>query len=283
MNAWQTLSLYLQLPYVRYAIIVGVLVALSASLLGVSLVLKRFSFIGDGLSHVSFGTLAIATVLNLTERMWLVMPLTVLAAVLLLHGNRNRRINGAAAIAMLSVTSLAVGYHLLNVFSVNANVAGDVCQSLFGGTSFITLSALDVWLCVGFTALLLILYILFYRRIFAVTFDESFALATGLRTELYHLAIASAAAVVIVLAMRLVGSLIVSALIIFPPLCAMRMFGSFRRVVLSSALIAVAAALLGILAALLLETPPGPTIVAVNALFFLFFSLFGRLFRRRRV
>ena len=247
---WDTLTLYFSLPYVRYAFIVGALVALTASLLGVFLVLKRFSFIGDGLSHVAFGTLAFATVLNLTERMWLVMPLTVLAAVLLLHGSRHRKVNGDAAIAMLSVTFLAVGYLLLNLFSVNANVAGDVCQSLFGGTSFITLSSLDVWLCLGFTVLILALSILFYRRVFAVTFDESFALATGLRTEIYHLTIAAAAAVVIVLAMRLVGSLIVSALIVFPPLCAMRLFGSFRRVVLCSAAISVFCALSGLLLSL---------------------------------
>ena len=207
---------YLQYPFVRYALIVGTLIALCSSLFGVTLVLKRFSFIGDGLSHVAFGAIAVATVLHLNNQMLFVLPVTVLCAVLLLQAGQNTRIKGDAAIAMLSVGALAIGYLLMNLFSTSSNLSGDVCSTLFGSTSILTLTKTEVWLSVGLSLLVVAVFILFYNKIFAVTFDEGFARATGLPAAAYNLLIAVIIAVIIVLAMNLVGSLLISALVIFP-------------------------------------------------------------------
>ena len=258
----EKLSLYWAYPFVRYALIVGVLIALCSSLLGVTLVLKRFSFIGDGLSHVAFGAMAIAAVLQITNKMPLVMVVTILSAVLLLRTGQNTKIKGDAAIAMISVGSLAVGYLLMNIFSTSSNLSGDVCSTLFG--SILTLSPVEVWLCVGMSVLVVAVFILFYNKIFAVTFDENFARATGTRAGLYNLLIAVVVAVIIVLAMNLVGSLLISALVIFPALSAMRMFKSFRSVTICAAVLSVFCALLGILASILAGTPVGSSIVAVQ-------------------
>ena len=247
-----------------YALIVGVLIALCSSLLGVTLVLKRFSFIGDGLSHVAFGAMAIAAVMQLTNKMPLVMVITILSAVLLLRTGQNTKIKGDAAIAMISVGALAIGYLLMNIFSTSSNLSGDVCSTLFGSTSILTLSPVEVWLCVGMSVLVVAVFILFYNKIFAVTFDESFARAAGTRAGLYNLLIAVVVAVIIVLAMNLVGSLLISALVIFPALSAMRMFKSFRSVTICAAVLSVFCALLGILASILAGTPVGSTIVAVQ-------------------
>ena len=252
------------IPFVRYALIVGVLIALCSSLLGVTLVLKRFSFIGDGLSHVAFGAMAIAAVLQITNKMPLVMVITILSAVLLLRTGQNTKIKGDAAIAMISVGALAVGYLLMNIFSTSSNLSGDVCSTLFGSTSILTLSPAEVWLCVGMSVLVVAVFILFYNKIFAVTFDESFARATGTKAGLYNLLIAVVVAVIIVLAMNLVGSLLISALVIFPALSAMRMFKSFRSVTICAAVLSVFCALLGILASILAGTPVGSTIVTVQ-------------------
>ena len=168
----ETLLLYLEFPFVRYAIITAVLIAVCASLLGVTLVLKRFSFIGDGLSHVAFGVLAIAAVLNLSNNMLLVLPVTVLCAILLLRTGKKAKVRGDAAIAMISVASLAIGYMLMNVFSTSSNLSGDVCSSLFGSTSILTLSAAEVWMCAILSIVVVVLFIVFYNKIFAVTFDE---------------------------------------------------------------------------------------------------------------
>ena len=230
MTAWQTLQYYFAFPFVRYALIVGVLIALCASLFGVTLVLKRFSFIGDGLSHVAFGALAIAAVLNLTDEMLLVLPVTVAAAIFLLCSGQRARLQGDAAIAVLSVGTLAVGYLLMHLFSTSTNLSGDVCSTLFGSTSILTLTQAEVWLCVVLSVAVIALFFLFYNRLFAVTFDEAFASATGLPAGRYSLLIAVVIAVIIVLAMNLVGSLLISALIIFPALSAMRLFKSFRAV-----------------------------------------------------
>ena len=276
---WNKLALYLQFPFVRYALIVGVLVALCSSLLGVTLVLKRFSFIGDGLSHVAFGAMAIAAVLKLTNEMPLVLAITVLAAVLLLQTGQRARIRGDAAIAMISVGALAIGYLLLNLFSTSANLSGDVCTTLFGSTSILTLTPTEVWLSVGLSAAVVAVFVIFYHRIFSVTFDESFARATGTRAGLYNLLIAVVIAVVIVLAMNLVGSLLISALVIFPALSAMRVFKSFRAVTVCSAAISVVSALAGLLIAVLAGTPVGSTIVAVDIGVFGLFSLIGMLKR----
>ena len=259
------LGMYLAFPFVRYALIVGVLIALCSSLLGVTLVLKRFSFIGDGLSHVAFGAMAVAAVLNLTNEMLLVLPLTVLSAVLLLRTGRNVKIKGDAAIAMISVSALAFGYLIMNVFSTSSNLSGDVCSTLFGSTSILTLTAKEVWLCAVLSVLVVVIFVLFYNKIFAVTFDEDFAKATGTRAETYNLLIAVVVAVIIVLAMNLVGSLLISALVIFPALSAMRLFRSFRSVTVCAAVLSVFCALLGIVVSILAGTPVGSTIVAVDA------------------
>ena len=217
----EKLASYWAYPFVRYAFVVGVLIALCSSLLGVTLVLKRFSFIGDGLSHVAFGAMAIAAVLQLTNEMPLVMAVTILSAVLLLRTGQNTKIKGDAAIAMISVGALAVGYLLMNIFSTSSNLSGDVCSTLFGSTSILTLSLTEVWLCAGMSISVAAVFILFYNKIFAVTFDENFARATGTKAGLYNLLIAVVTAVIIVLAMNLVGSLLISALVIFPALSAM--------------------------------------------------------------
>lgn len=260
----EKLTLYWAYPFVRYALIVGVLIALCSSLLGVTLVLKRFSFIGDGLSHVAFGAMVIAAVLQITSEMPLVMAITIISAVLLLRTGQNAKIRGDAAIAMISVGALAIGYLLMNIFSSSSNLSGDVCSTLFGSTSILTLSLAEVWLSVGMSVLVVAVFILFYNKIFAVTFDESFARATGTKAGLYNLLIAVVVAVIIVLAMNLVGSLLISALVIFPALSAMRMFKSFRSVTICAAVLSVFCALLGILASILAGTPVGSTIVAVQ-------------------
>ena len=260
----EKLALYWAYPFVRYALIVGVLIALCSSLLGVTLVLKRFSFIGDGLSHVAFGAMAITAVLQITNEMPLVMAITIVSAVLLLRTGQNTKIKGDAAIAMISVGALAIWYLLMNIFSTSSNLSGYVCSTLFGSTSILTLSPVEVWLCVGMSVLVVAVFILFYNKIFAVTFDESFARAAGTRAGLYNLLIAVVVAVIIVLAMNLVGSLLISALVIFPALSAMRMFKSFRSVTICAAVLSVFCALLGILASILAGTPVGSTIVAVQ-------------------
>ena len=264
----ENLMLYFSYPFVRYALIVGVLISLCASLLGVTLVLKRFSFIGDGLSHVAFGAMAIAAVLNLTNRMIIVLPVTVICAILLLRTGQNTRIKGDAAIAMISVGALALGYLLMSMFSTSANLSGDVCGALFGSTSILTLTKGEVRLCIGLSVLVLLFYGLFYHRIFDVTFDETFSRGTGTTVEAINLVIAVITAVIIVLAMNLVGSLLISALIIFPALAAMRLFRSFLSVTLFAAVLSITCALAGIIISILASTPVGSTIVATDVIAF---------------
>ena len=280
MNIFETLSGYFQFPFVRYALIAGVLIALCSSLLGVTLVLKRFSFIGDGLSHVAFGAMSVATVFSMSNNMLIVMPVTILSAILLLRKNGTKNVHGDAALAMISVGALALGYLILNVFSKSANLSGDVCSTLFGSTSILTLKVSEVWLCVGMSVLVLVIFTFFYNKIFAVTFDESFAAATGTPTGIYDMIIAVVTAVVIVLAMNLVGSLLTSALIVFPTLSAMRVFKSYKRVVVCSAALSVFCAVFGILFSILVSTPVGATIVAADILAFIIFSGIGT-FRRK--
>ncbi len=270
---------YFSYPFVWYALAVGVLISLCASLLGVTLTLKRMSFIGDGLSHVAFGALAIATVMGLSDNMPVVLAVTILSAIILLRSGQNSKIKGDAAIAMLSVGALALGYLLLNVFPVSANVSGDVCSTLFGSQSILTLGMKDVWLCVGLSLLVIAVFIIFFNRIFAVTFDEDFAKATGIHTSAYNMLIAVTVAVVIVLAMRLVGSLLISALVIFPAISAMRVFRSFRAVVVASGVISVVCATVGMLLSIALSTPVGATVVMVNAVSFGIFTLVSKIKR----
>lgn len=276
----QTLQFYLSYPFVRYALIVGTLIALCSSLLGVTLVLKRFSYIGDGLSHVAFGALAVATLFDLVNTSVVVMPVTVIAAILILRTGQNPRIHGDAAIAMLSVGSLAVGYLVMNLFSTSANISGDVCSTLFGSTSILTLTKAEVWLCVIMSVIVAAVFIFLYNRIFAVTFDENFARATGLRAGVYNNLIAVITAVIIVLAMNLVGSLLISALVIFPALSAMRVIQNFKGVVICAAVISVVCALTGILLSILFSTPVGSTIVAADIVMFLISCLAGRIVRK---
>ena len=259
---------YLSYPFVRYAFIVGVLIALTSALLGVPLVLKRFSFIGEGLSHVAFGAMAVAAVLNVTNQMIIIFPITVAAAVILLKGSQNTKINGDASLAMISVGALAVGYLLLNKFSTSTNISGDVCTTLFGSTSILTLNAFDVWICVIMSLVVLLLFFFCYHKIFSVTFDEDFARATGTKAEGYNLLLAVITATVIVLAMKLVGSLLISALIIFPAISAMGVIKSFRGVLILAAIFSVCSALIGMILSLLVSTPVGATIVTVNIVVF---------------
>ena len=274
-----TLTSYFSYPFVRYALIAGVLIALCAALLGVSLVLKRYSMIGDGLSHVAFGAIAVATVSNLAP-MSVALPITIVAAVILLGLNGKAKIKGDAAIAMISVGALALGYLLLNIFSASSNVSGDVCTTLFGSTSILTLSQTDVILCLALTIVVLLVFIIFYHKIFTVTFDENFASATGTNTKFYNTIIAVVTAIVIVLAMNLVGALLISALIIFPALSAMRIFKSFFSVIISAAVIAVICAVTGIFIAILYGTPVGSTIVAANIVFFVICMIIGKTTKR---
>ena len=275
----QTIGMYMQFPFVRYALAVGTLIALCASLMGVTLVLKRFSFIGDGLSHVAFGAMAVAGVLRISSGMPFVLPVTVLCAVLLLRTGGRARVRGDAAVAMISVGALAVGYLLLNLFSTSTNLSGDVCSTLFGSTSILTLSKVEVWLCAVLSVVVVALFMVFYNRIFAVTFDEPFARAVGTRVETCNLLIAVVVAVIIVLAMNLVGSLLISALIIFPALSAMRLFNSFRGVTVCAAVLSVVCALAGMLIAVVGGTPVGSTIVAVDIVAYFVFCMIDRLRR----
>lgn len=277
MNIVEKLFLYLNYPFVQYALIVGVLIALCSSLLGVTLVLKRFSFIGDGLSHVSFGALAIASILNLTDKMMLVLPITIICAILLLRTGQNTKIKGDAAIAMISVGALAFGYLLMNLFAKSSNLSGDVCSTLFGSTSILTLSRGEVWICTILSIIVLLIFIFFYHKIFDVTFDENFARAAGTKVDNYNLLIAIVIAIIIVLAMKLVGSLLISALIIFPALSAMRMFHSFKSVTICSAIFSVICATIGMVIAIVAGTPVGSTIVAVDVVAFFFSYIAGHV------
>ena len=272
---------YLSYPFVQYALIAGILISLCAAVLGVTLVLKRFSFIGDGLSHVAFGAMAVAAVLELAgSELVIVMPVTVVCAVLLLKMGNGAKLKGDAAIAAVSVGALAMGYLLMNAFSTSANVSGDVCSSLFGSTAILTLSSSDVWICISVCVAVLAAYIIFYNKIFAVTFDEAFAASAGISTGAYNTAFAIGSAVVIGLAMNLVGSLLTSALIVFPALCAMRVFKSFKSVIIGAGGISVICAVSGILLSIVLSTPVGATIVAADIAALIIMSVLGALLKR---
>ena len=270
------IRMYLSHDFVVYALIVGVSIALCAAMVGVTLVLKRYSFIGDGLSHVAFGAMTIGTILHISSNLYITLPVTVLAAVILLRRNRNSKVMGDAKLAILSVVSLAFGYLLMNVFSASANVSGDVCTTLFGSTSILTLTSQDVVLCLTISVLVIIAFIFLYNRLFAVTFDEEYTKATGTKTDTYNLIIAIIIAVIIVLGMNLVGSLLISALIIFPALSAMCVFGSFKSVTICSVVLSIVAALTGMFISILGGTPVGATIVTVDAAMYLVFIIIGK-------
>ena len=276
----ENLFLYFGYPFVRYALFTGVLISLCSSLLGVTLVLKRFSFIGDGLSHVAFGAMAVAAVMNLKSDMLFVLPVTVICAAMILKTGQYTKIKGDASIAILSVGSLALGYLLMNLFGKSPNISGDVCSTLFGSTSILTLKEYEVYLCAVLSVAAILIFVIFYNKIFAVTFDENFAKSAGLNADLYNLTIAVVTAVIIVLAMNLVGSLLVSALIIFPALSAMRIFKSFKSVTICSAVLSVICTSLGIIISILAGTPVGSTIVVFDLAVFLSMGAFGKIFCR---
>ena len=277
---FQEIAAYFRFPFVQYAFIVGILIALCSSLLGVTLVLKRFSFIGDGLSHMAFCAMTVATVVGLTNNMFITLPVTIIAAIILLRTSTNARIKGDAAVAMLAVGSLAIGYLLMSKFPPSSNVSADVCKTLFGSEKILTLSPFEVWTCLALSIVAVLAFIFFYNKLFAVTFDESFARATGVKTNFYNLVIAIVTAVIIVLAMNLVGSLLISALIIFPALSAMRIFKSFKSVTICAAILSVCCTALGILGSIVAGTPVGPTIVVADILAFAIFFIVGFVLSR---
>lgn len=263
MNLFEKLGYYLQFDFVIFALIVGVLISLCCGILGVILVLKRYAMIGDGLSHIAFGATTIATIVGVAD-MYLMLPITILIAILLIRMTNKGKVKNDSAIAMLSVGALALGYLLVNLFSTSANVSGDVCSTLFGSVSILTLSTLDVWLSVGLTIIVLIYFVFFHNRIFAVTFDESFSKATGIKTKKYNDILAIIVGIIIVLAMKLVGSLLISALIVFPALSAIRLFKSYKMVIIFASIISVVNSIFGILISILCSTPVGATIVAID-------------------
>lgn len=261
---------YLEYPFVRYAIVAAMLISLCSALVGVILVLKRYSYIGDGLSHVAFGAMSIALVLGMIQqKMYLVFPITTVAAILILKSGQNKRVQGDAIVGMVSTGALALGYLVMNLFPPTANISGDVCSTLFGSTSILTLSKAEVWLCVIASITVLIIFVMLYPKIFAVTFDENFSKATGLKADQINLILAVIIAVIVVLAMNLVGSLLISALVIFPALSVMQLFKSFKAVLIGAAVLSEICTVTGMLVAILCSTPVGATIVTVDIIAFI--------------
>lgn len=262
MSIFEKLGYYLQYDFVIFALIVGVLISLCCGILGVILVLKRYAMIGDGLSHVAFGATTIAMVVGVAD-IYFNLPVTIIIAIFLIRMTNKGKVKNDSAIAMLSVGALAIGYLLVNLFSSSANISGDVCSTLFGSTSILTLSTLDVWLSVALAVFVLGYFIIFHNKIFAVTFDEGFSKATGTKTATYNNILAIIVGIVIVLAMKLVGSILVSALIVFPALSAIRLFKSYKMVIIFASTLSVINSVLGILVSMLISTPVGATIVVI--------------------
>jgi ABC-type Mn2+/Zn2+ transport system permease subunit len=256
--------------FMQRAFIVGVLVSLCAALLGVSLVLKRYSMIGDGLSHVGFGALAIASAFGIAP-LWLAVPVVIVSAVFLLNLQQSSKVKGDAAIAIISSASLAIG---VITVSLTTGMNTEVSSYMFG--SILSLSRSDTILSIILSLAVLILFILFYPRIFAVTFDETFAKATGTNTGFYNMLLAVLTAVTVVLGMRMMGALLISSLIIFPALSAMRICKSFKSVIITSAIISVLCFIVGITASYFLETPTGASIVAADLVVFGIYGIIGR-------
>ena len=271
----------LRFPFTQYALAASVLMAVCASLIGVPLVLKRYSFMGFGLSNVAFMGMSFALVIDMANSMLLVMPLTVAATVLLVgFRNRFKQVSGDASLAMLTVGSLAAGHFVINTFSIRGgNIDRAVSETLFGGTRLVTLNARpqEVWLALIITVAVVGFYLFFFRRIFAVTFDAEFMQATGQRPVVYELLLSVIAGVVIAVSMSLLGSLLTASLIIFPALSAMRVSKSYKGVVIYAVVIAAVCSPLGIFAALLFELPPTTTIIVVNIALFFLLSVIGAI------
>lgn len=274
-----TLLEYLSYPFVQNALVAGLLTSLCAALLGVPLVLRRLSFIGDGLSHVAFGAMAVAGAMNFADTMALSLPVTVAAALILMRSGRGAKTGGDAMLAMLSVGAMATGYLVMNLKPSSSNVSGDVCTTLFGSVSILTLTTLDMWLSVGLSIAVCALWLFAYHRVFDITFDEAYARASGANAALFNTLAAVVVAVVIVISMRLVGTLLVSSLLVVPAIAAMRVAKSFRAVCAVAALFTVICTLVGIIVAVIAGTPVGSTIVAADIVAFLLFSITGRLLK----
>lgn len=263
----EAISQIFNYTFLLRTVVVGALVSLCASLLGSSLVLKRYSMIGDGLSHVGFGALAIATAMN-TAPLAVSIPVVVFTAFLLLRVSNNSSIKGDAAIAMISTGSLAVG---ITVLSLSAGNSTDVDNYLFG--SILAMSDMDVYLSIGLSVIVIGMFLLFYHQIFAVTFDETFAQATGTKAELYNTLIALLTAITIVLGMRMMGAMLISSLIIFPALTSMRLCRTFKGVIITSAVVSLVCFFVGVVASYTYSTPTGASVVIANIVAFLAFSL----------
>ena len=265
---FETIKLYFSFSFVIYAFVAGIMIAAVSSLLGVTLVLKRFSYIGDGLSHTAFGAMAMASVLKMTNTTLFVLPVTMICAILILCAKENSKIKGDASVAMISTGALAIGYFLMNIFSPPANLSGDVCSTLFGSTLILTLTKADTIFSVVIAAFVIILFLYFYNRIFALTFDEDFAHTCGTNTKIVNIIFASVVAAVIVLAMNLVGTLLISALIIFPSVSSMIIFKSFKRVTVFSCIFSITGTITGLFVSVISGTPVGATIVVIDILIF---------------
>jgi zinc transport system permease protein len=275
----ETIVEYLSYPFVRNALVAGVLISLCAALLGVPLVLRRLSFIGDGLSHVAFGAMAVAGVMNFADTMALSLPVTIAAALVLMRSGRGAKTGGDAMLAMLSVGAMAAGYLMMNLKPSSSNVSGDVCTTLFGSVSILTLTASDMWISVGLSLAVCILWLFSYHHIFDMTFDESYARASGSSVTLFNTVAAVVVAVVIVISMRLVGTLLVSSLLVVPAIAAMKVAKSFRAVCIVAAVFTVVCSLAGILISVVAGTPVGSTIVAADIVAYLLMSGIGRVVR----
>lgn len=276
MEILEKLSYYLSFSFVRYALIVGILVSLCASLLGTVLVLRRYSLIGDGLSHAAFGAYAVAVTMKLVSDSLLTIPVTVLCAVFLLCLDKKRKVQSESLIAMISVGALAFGYLVMNVFSTSANVSGDVCTTLFGSTSILTLTKGKVAVSVLISCVTIAAFVFFYNRIFSATFDPDFLRTEDRFAGIYDILVAVITAVVIVLAMNLVGSLLITAILVFPPLSAMRVMKSFKSTVIYSAALGAFSSFLGIMISIVLSTPVGATIVIIDIMIFALHCFAGK-------
>lgn len=259
----------LSYPFMTRAFLVGSLVALCSALLGVSLVLKRYSMIGDGLSHVGFGAMAIAAAMNAAP-LTVAIPVVIVAAILLLRISGNAKIKGDAAIALISTTSLAVG---VMVISLTTGMNTDVYNYMFG--SILAMSAEDVKLSLVLSVFVLILFIVFYHKIFAITFDETFARATGVKAGVYNTLIAVLTAVTIVLGMRMMGALLISSLIIFPALTSMRLCRTFKSVIINAAVISVVCLIAGVTLSYVAATPAGASVVLANLVMMVLYTVVG--------
>lgn len=265
--------------YVLYPFIAGILVSLVAALIGVSLIQKRYSMIGDGLSHVGFASLALSTVVGLSGSLWITLPIVTVSAVFLLRLRENGKMKGDAAIAVLSTGALAIGTIMAQQ---TTGLGGDVCNYMFGSTSIFAMTDVDFWTTVGFSLAMLVICLLFYHKFFLVSFDESFGRATGVNISFYNTLLAILTAVTIVIGMKMMGAMLISSLIVFPALTSMRLFRTYRSVMLSSAILSVLTYVIGFSLSIVLETPPGATVVIVDIIVFLVFYCVDLFLRRKR-